>query len=39
MKDSKIEWTTHTFNPWQGCTRVSPGCQHCYAETIVCDEG
>ncbi len=35
MKDSKIEWTTHTFNPWQGCTRVSPGCQHCYAETMM----
>lgn len=32
-KDSKIEWTDHTFNPWWGCTRVSPGCAHCYAET------
>jgi protein gp37 len=29
-----IEWTDHTFNPWWGCTRVSPGCQHCYAETF-----
>lgn len=28
---SKIEWTDHTFNPWIGCTRVSPGCDHCYA--------
>ena len=31
--NSKIEWTTHTFNPWIGCTKVSPGCAHCYAET------
>lgn len=30
--DSKIEWTDHTFNPWIGCTKVSPGCAHCYAE-------
>ena len=37
MKDSKIEWTDHTFNPWIGCTRVSPGCQHCYAETMMAD--
>lgn len=29
---SKIEWTDHTFNPWTGCTNVSPGCDHCYAE-------
>ena len=35
MKDSKIEWTHHSFNPWIGCTRVSPGCQHCYAETMM----
>src|SRR5688572_9500335 len=32
-KDSKIEWTHHTFNPWWGCTKVSPGCKHCYAES------
>jgi protein gp37 len=32
-QDSKIEWTHHTFNPWIGCTRVSPACDHCYAET------
>ena len=32
-KESKIEWTTHTFNPWWGCTKVSPACAHCYAET------
>jgi protein gp37 len=30
--DSKIEWTDHTFNPWVGCTKVSPACDHCYAE-------
>lgn len=34
MKDSKIEWTDHTFNPWSGCTKVSPGCANCYAETL-----
>ncbi len=32
-KDSSIEWTDHTFNPWWGCTKVSPGCLNCYAET------
>jgi protein gp37 len=37
MKDSKIEWTHHTFNPWIGCTRVSPGCTNCYAETMMAD--
>jgi protein gp37 len=30
---SKIEWTTHTFNPWWGCTKVSEACKNCYAET------
>jgi len=30
---SAIAWTDHTFNPWHGCTKVSPGCKHCYAET------
>jgi protein gp37 len=29
---SKIEWTDHTFNPWIGCQKVSPGCDNCYAE-------
>jgi len=33
-QDSKIEWTHHTFNPWRGCTKVSPGCTNCYAETL-----
>lgn len=32
-QNSKIEWTDHTFNPWVGCTNVSPGCDHCYAES------
>lgn len=32
--ETKIQWTHHTFNPWWGCQRVSPGCQHCYAETF-----
>ena len=27
-----IEWTDFSFNPWVGCTKVSPGCDHCYAE-------
>jgi protein gp37 len=31
-ENSSIEWTDHTFNPWMGCTKVSPGCDHCYAE-------
>ena len=31
-RDSKIEWTDHTFNPWWGCTKVSSACDHCYAE-------
>jgi len=30
--NTKIEWADHTFNPWIGCTKVSPGCDHCYAE-------
>ena len=29
---TKIQWTHHTFNPWVGCTKVSPGCANCYAE-------
>lgn len=31
-KDSRIEWTDHTFNPWWGCTKVSAACTNCYAE-------
>jgi protein gp37 len=36
MSDSsKIEWTDATWNPVTGCTKVSPGCDHCYAETFA----
>lgn len=31
-ENSNIEWTRHTFNPWIGCQKVGPGCDHCYAE-------
>lgn len=34
-KNSHIEWTHHTFNPWWGCAKVSPACSHCYAENLV----
>lgn len=34
-ENSAIEWTTHTFNPWIGCTHVSEGCRNCYAETLM----
>lgn len=33
--NSAIEWTDATWNPVTGCTKVSPGCAHCYAETIT----
>lgn len=33
-KETGILWTDHTHNPWWGCTKVSPGCDHCYAETV-----
>jgi len=33
-KDSKIAWTDHTFNPWHGCAKISPGCLNCYAEGV-----
>lgn len=32
---TKIEWTDHTFNPWIGCTKVSPACDGCYAENLM----
>lgn len=32
---SKIEWTDATWNPMRGCTKISPGCAHCYAETFA----
>jgi protein gp37 len=31
-ENTRIEWADHTFNPWVGCTKVSPACDHCYAE-------
>lgn len=34
-ESTAIGWTDHTFNPWWGCTRVSPGCQNCYAESFA----
>jgi protein gp37 len=33
--ESKIEWTEQTWNPASGCTKVSPGCKHCYAEVMA----
>ena len=33
--DSTIEWTDATWNPVRGCTKISPGCKHCYAETFA----
>ena len=35
MGTSKIEWTEQTWNPVTGCTKVSPGCKHCYAERMA----
>jgi protein gp37 len=35
MAESNIEWTQHTWNPVTGCTKVSPGCKNCYAETMT----
>jgi len=32
---SAIEWTDATWNPVRGCTKISPGCKHCYAETFA----
>lgn len=32
---SRIEWTDATWNPVRGCTKISPGCTHCYAETFA----
>lgn len=34
-ENTRIEWADHTFNPWIGCTKVSPACDHCYAETLA----
>ena len=35
MAASRIEWTEQTWNPVTGCTKVSAGCKHCYAERIA----
>lgn len=34
-QDSKISWTNHTFSSWWGCEKVSPACDHCYAEGMA----
>src|SRR5690606_25311753 len=34
MATTKIEWTDKTWNPLTGCTKISPGCAHCYAERL-----
>jgi protein gp37 len=33
--NSQIEWTDATWNPVRGCVKISPGCKHCYAETLA----
>ncbi len=33
--NTKIEWTDATWNPVRGCTKITPGCAHCYAETFA----
>lgn len=35
MSKTSIEWTDETWNPVRGCTKISPGCKHCYAETFA----
>ena len=35
MQNTNIEWTDHTLNFWWGCTKVSPACTHCYAESVA----
>ena len=35
MAQSTIEWTDVTWNPVTGCTKISPGCKHCYAERMA----
>ncbi len=35
MENTSIALTNNTFNPWMGCTKVSPGCANCYAETMM----
>lgn len=33
--ETLIAWTDHTFNPWMGCLKISPGCKNCYAATMT----
>lgn len=33
-ENSEIEWTDNTWSPWEGCQKVGPGCDHCYAESM-----
>ena len=35
MRTTKIEWTERTWNPVTGCTKISAGCAHCYAEVMA----
>lgn len=35
MRTTKIEWTERTWNPVTGCTKISSGCEHCYAEVMA----
>jgi protein gp37 len=35
MQSTSIEWATMSWNPVRGCSRVSEGCRHCYAETMA----
>ncbi len=32
---TKIAWCDHTWNPWRGCQKVSPGCERCYAKAFA----
>lgn len=34
-ESTSISWATHTWNPWMGCTKVSPACDGCYAEALM----
>lgn len=34
-KNTKIQWTDHTFNPWIGCAKINTACKNCYAETLM----
>ena len=38
MKNSAIQWTKDTFNPWWGCSKVSPGCAQCSAQRRIAND-